>query len=287
MKLHWTLLLLFSCTMSVKLQKEGHIEMITSPRTSTQEECLHGPMLKHQQRTIAAVYRPPIARRGSCILTTDLYSLRPVCSQFQADFSELLGLKDYMGVMYLITLLEKVVPESDERVKVTEETLDGVEVLLYQPRQLREDGAALRMAVIYLHGGGWCLGSSSELTATRWEVCIFQVTLQLGFQSSQWQRFGFTPATDICFFTMAALSSHLCKLKLLPLCSLACITAQMTFCRTTPPNAHWPITQSSYQCFVNTVRSLADQRRPTKHKSVEVQRTDKKHEEGELWYDAS
>lgn len=70
-----------------------------------------------------------------------------------------------MGVMYLITLLEKVVPVSDERVKVTEETLDGVEVLLYQPRQLRGDGEALRMAVIYLHGGGWCLGSSSELTA--------------------------------------------------------------------------------------------------------------------------
>lgn len=142
-------------------------------------------MLKHQQRTIAAFYCPPTARRGSCLLTTDLYSLRRVCSQFQADFSELLGLKDYMGVMYLITLLEKVVPESDERVKVTEETLDGVEVLLYQPRQLREDGAALRMAVIYLHGGGWCLGSSSELPATRWEVCIFKVTLQLGFQSSQ------------------------------------------------------------------------------------------------------
>lgn len=76
-----------------------------------------------------------------------------------ADFSELLGLKDYMGVMYLITLLERVVPVSDERVKVTEETLDGVEVVLYQPRQ-QSDGAAVRMAVIYLHGGGWCLGSS-------------------------------------------------------------------------------------------------------------------------------
>lgn len=93
-----------------------------------------------------------------------LYS--PHCvSPFQADFSELLGLKDYMGVMYLITLLEKVVPVSDERVKVTEETLDGVEVLLYQPKQLSNGGAALRMAIIYLHGGGWCLGSSSELTA--------------------------------------------------------------------------------------------------------------------------
>lgn len=66
-----------------------------------------------------------------------------------------------MGVMYLITLLENVVPVSDERVKVTEEKFDGVEVLLYQPKQ-RSD-SALRRAVIYMHGGGWCLGSSSKL----------------------------------------------------------------------------------------------------------------------------
>lgn len=104
-----------------------------------------------------------------CPLTVTLCT---VCLQFQADFSELLGLKDYMGVMYLITLLEKVVPVSDERVKVTEETLDGVEVLLYQPRQPREDDAALRMAVIYLHGGGWCLGSSSELAAAAAGKCV-------------------------------------------------------------------------------------------------------------------
>ncbi|XP_051254084.1 arylacetamide deacetylase [Dicentrarchus labrax] len=76
-----------------------------------------------------------------------------------ADLSELLGLKDYMGVMYFITLAEKVVPVSDEHVKVTEEKFDGVEVVLYQPKQQGSD-TELRRAVIYLHGGGWCLGSS-------------------------------------------------------------------------------------------------------------------------------
>lgn len=76
-----------------------------------------------------------------------------------ADFSERLGLKDYMGVMYLITLLEKVAPVSDEHVKVTEEKFDGVEVVLYQPKHQGSD-INLRRAVIYLHGGGWCLGSS-------------------------------------------------------------------------------------------------------------------------------
>ncbi|XP_030600264.1 arylacetamide deacetylase [Archocentrus centrarchus] len=76
-----------------------------------------------------------------------------------ADLSELLGLKDYMGVMYFITLLEKIAPVSDEHVKVTEERFDGVEVVLYQPKHQGSD-TDLRRAVVYLHGGGWCLGSS-------------------------------------------------------------------------------------------------------------------------------
>lgn len=76
-----------------------------------------------------------------------------------AHFSELIGFKDYMGVMYLITLIEKVVPVSDEHVQVTEEKFDGVEVVLYQPKHQGGD-TELRRAVIYLHGGGWCLGSS-------------------------------------------------------------------------------------------------------------------------------
>ncbi|XP_060929644.1 arylacetamide deacetylase [Limanda limanda] len=76
-----------------------------------------------------------------------------------ADLSELLGLKDYMGVMYIITLAEGVAPVSDEHVKVTDENFDGVEVVLYQPKQ-QGDGGELRRAIIYLHGGGWCLGST-------------------------------------------------------------------------------------------------------------------------------
>ncbi|KAG9348154.1 hypothetical protein JZ751_001889 [Albula glossodonta] len=76
-----------------------------------------------------------------------------------ADLSELLGLKDYMGVMMFITFVEGVVPVSDERVRVTEEVFDGVEVVVYEPDQQGGDGE-LRRAVVYLHGGGWCLGSS-------------------------------------------------------------------------------------------------------------------------------
>ncbi|KAK3513599.1 hypothetical protein QTP70_026033 [Hemibagrus guttatus] len=76
-----------------------------------------------------------------------------------ADFSELLGLMSYMDVMMFITFLERVVPMSDERVKVAEERFDGVEVVVYEPRQDRGT-VERRRAIIYLHGGGWCLGSS-------------------------------------------------------------------------------------------------------------------------------
>ncbi|XP_053508025.1 arylacetamide deacetylase [Ictalurus furcatus] len=76
-----------------------------------------------------------------------------------ADFTELIGLADYMDVMMIITFLENVVPVSDERVKVAEERFDGVEVVVYEPSQDRGTGE-MRRAVIYLHGGGWCLGSA-------------------------------------------------------------------------------------------------------------------------------
>lgn len=66
-----------------------------------------------------------------------------------------------MGVMYFITLAEKIVPMSDEHIKVTEEQFDGVDVVLYQPKKSDGD-TKLRTAVIYLHGGGWCLGSSRK-----------------------------------------------------------------------------------------------------------------------------
>ncbi|XP_068172935.1 arylacetamide deacetylase isoform X2 [Antennarius striatus] len=64
-----------------------------------------------------------------------------------------------MGVMYFITLAEEIAPVSDKHVKVTEMKLDGVDVLLYEPKQQAGDHD-LRRAIIYFHGGGWCLGSS-------------------------------------------------------------------------------------------------------------------------------
>ncbi|MBN3308575.1 AAAD deacetylase, partial [Amia calva] len=74
------------------------------------------------------------------------------------DFTELVGLKDYMGVMMFITFAERVPLSTDNNVTVTESVFNGVEVVVYEPH--RHSNGELRRAVIYLHGGGWCLGSS-------------------------------------------------------------------------------------------------------------------------------
>ncbi|TRY58332.1 hypothetical protein DNTS_031776 [Danionella cerebrum] len=76
-----------------------------------------------------------------------------------AELCENVGLLDYMRVMMFITFAERVIPVSDDRVKVTDENFDGIEVIVYQPYQ-QEPSGELRRAIIYLHGGGWCLGSS-------------------------------------------------------------------------------------------------------------------------------
>lgn len=66
-----------------------------------------------------------------------------------------------MGVMHFITVVESVSPVSDKWVHVSVEKFDGVEVVVYQPKQQGGDGE-LRRAVIYFHGGGWCVGGTSE-----------------------------------------------------------------------------------------------------------------------------
>ncbi|XP_077397517.1 arylacetamide deacetylase [Festucalex cinctus] len=130
------------------------------------------------------VYEPipeDIEQRWKLMLTNTLFrSLIHL-----ADFSELVGLKDYMGVMYAVTLLEIIAPVSDEHVNVTVDSFDGVEVLLYQPKQ-QSGNTELRRALIYLHGGGWCLGSSYmspyDLVARRLATELNAVVLSVEYR---------------------------------------------------------------------------------------------------------
>ncbi|XP_059711907.1 arylacetamide deacetylase [Haemorhous mexicanus] len=74
-----------------------------------------------------------------------------------SEAAELLGLMHYMEGLRLLTAVELVAPTSDENVTVTDTELSGVPVRLYLPR--RAPGG-LRRAVLYFHGGGWCLGDA-------------------------------------------------------------------------------------------------------------------------------
>ncbi|XP_065604196.1 arylacetamide deacetylase [Cyrtonyx montezumae] len=74
-----------------------------------------------------------------------------------SEAAERLGLAHYMDVMMLITTVEHVAPTSDENVTVTDTEFSGVAVRLYLPKKPTK---GLRRAVVYFHGGGWCIGSA-------------------------------------------------------------------------------------------------------------------------------
>ncbi|NXY45270.1 AAAD deacetylase, partial [Ceuthmochares aereus] len=85
-----------------------------------------------------------------------------------AGAAELLGLMHYMEAFNLFACMDCVAPTSDENVTVTDTEFNSVAVRLYLPRKV-SDG--LRRAVIYFHGGGWCLGDAAEKSydlLTRW-----------------------------------------------------------------------------------------------------------------------
>ncbi|NWI86258.1 AAAD deacetylase, partial [Pitta sordida] len=74
---------------------------------------------------------------------------------------ELLGLMHYMKAMRLITVLETVTVASDDNVTVTETKFSNVPVRLYLPKKAPE---GLKRAMIYFHGGGWCVGDAGMKT---------------------------------------------------------------------------------------------------------------------------
>ncbi|NXO76149.1 AAAD deacetylase, partial [Sitta europaea] len=74
-----------------------------------------------------------------------------------SEAAELLGLMHYMEALQLISALHLVPPTSDENVTVTDTAFNNVPVRLYLPR--RAPGG-LRRAMVYFHGGGWCLGDA-------------------------------------------------------------------------------------------------------------------------------
>ncbi|XP_042737165.1 arylacetamide deacetylase [Lagopus leucura] len=71
--------------------------------------------------------------------------------------AEMLGLANYMDVMKLPSITQYVAPTSDENVAVTDTEFSGVAVRLFLPKKPTE---GLRRAVLFFHGGGFCLGDA-------------------------------------------------------------------------------------------------------------------------------
>ncbi|NXK48463.1 AAAD deacetylase, partial [Chauna torquata] len=74
-----------------------------------------------------------------------------------AEVADWLGLMHYMEALMLITDAEYVAPTSDENVTVTDTEFSSVAVRLYLPSK---PSGGLRRAVVYFHGGGWCVGQA-------------------------------------------------------------------------------------------------------------------------------
>ncbi|NXB16547.1 AAAD deacetylase, partial [Rhagologus leucostigma] len=74
-----------------------------------------------------------------------------------SEAADLLGLMHFMESMRLITSVGLIAPTPDENVTVTDTEFNNVPVRLYLPRRA-PDG--LRRAMVYFHGGGWCMGDA-------------------------------------------------------------------------------------------------------------------------------
>ncbi|NXH71248.1 AAAD deacetylase, partial [Hydrobates tethys] len=84
------------------------------------------------------------------------------------EAADQLGLMHYMEALKVFTAIEYIAPTSDENVTVTDTEFSHVAVRLYLPRK-PSDG--LRRAVVYFHGGGWCVGQAGMKSydlLTRW-----------------------------------------------------------------------------------------------------------------------
>ncbi|XP_010003040.1 PREDICTED: arylacetamide deacetylase [Chaetura pelagica] len=104
-----------------------------------------------------------------------------------AEVVDKLGLMDYMEFLMLLHSADYVPPTSDENVTVRDTELSNVPVRLYLPRK-PSDG--LRRAVLYFHGGGWCVGHAglqsydqmSRWTSNRLNAVVVSVNYRLAPQ---------------------------------------------------------------------------------------------------------
>lgn len=81
---------------------------------------------------------------------------------------EKIGLKRLEDFLAILVKLDYTQPISDENVTVMDTTFSDIPVRLYLPKRKRE---SQRPAVIFIHGGGFVLGSYSKYFLYK-QMCV-------------------------------------------------------------------------------------------------------------------
>ncbi|XP_043558140.1 neutral cholesterol ester hydrolase 1-like isoform X3 [Chiloscyllium plagiosum] len=78
--------------------------------------------------------------------------------QDMCHLAQQVGLGHHLKALnFVITMFEMLAPQSSETVEVSDTSFDGVQVRVFEPKKV--DGE-LKRSIIYIHGGGWALGSA-------------------------------------------------------------------------------------------------------------------------------
>ncbi|XP_018409268.1 PREDICTED: neutral cholesterol ester hydrolase 1 isoform X1 [Nanorana parkeri] len=83
------------------------------------------------------------------------------CAQHLSNLAHYVGLSHHLHVLNFVSnYFYQLDPVSSAHLKVTDTVFDGVEVRIFDPDTEPEPGGTLKRAIIYIHGGGWALGSA-------------------------------------------------------------------------------------------------------------------------------
>ncbi|NXX93474.1 AAAD deacetylase, partial [Centropus bengalensis] len=86
---------------------------------------------------------------------------------------EQLGLMDYMEALNMFASFDRVAPTSEKKITVMDTAFNNIAVRLYLPKKKSKE---LRRAVVYIHGGGWCLG---DVAMTSYDLLTRQTSNRL------------------------------------------------------------------------------------------------------------
>ncbi|XP_040284178.1 neutral cholesterol ester hydrolase 1 [Bufo bufo] len=80
-------------------------------------------------------------------------------AQDLCNFAHYVGLGHHLRVLNFVSgYFDKLDPASSPQLQVTDTVFDGVEVRIFEPK--KKLPGSLQRSVIYVHGGGWALGSA-------------------------------------------------------------------------------------------------------------------------------